>query len=96
MAQHKSAVKRAKQNIKKNLGNRSYLSQVKTAVKKFQVSVQSLQEGKTPLDEAQKSFINAQSYLMKAATKGVLHKNNASRHVARLSRMLAKTQQKSA
>ena len=97
MAQHKSAEKQAKQNIKKNLGNRSYMSQVKTAVKKFLVSVQSLQEGKTSSpDEAQKFFVEAQKYLMKAATKHVIHKNNASRHISRLSHMLAKTQKKSA
>ncbi len=96
MAQHKSAEKQARQNIKKNLGNRSYMSQVKTAVKKFLTAVQGLQEGKTGADEAQKCFVNAQSFLMKAATKRVIHKNNASRHIARLSHMLAKTQKKSA
>ena len=91
MAQHKSAEKRAKQSVRRNLGNRSYMSKVKTAVKKFHVAVLSLKEGKTGLDEATKFFTEAQSLLMKAATKKVIHKNNASRHVARLSKMLVKS-----
>jgi small subunit ribosomal protein S20 len=94
VAQHKSAEKRAVQSVKRNLGNRSYMSKVKTAVKKFQVAVAGLKEGKTALDVAQKTFIDAQSHLMKAATKHVIHKNNASRHIARLSKMLVKSQQK--
>ncbi len=95
MAQHASAKKQARQNIKKNLANRSYTSKVKTAVKKFQVAVQSLQEGKSSLDDARKSFTHAQSFLMKAATKGIIHKNNASRHIARLAHALAKIQKAS-
>lgn len=92
MAKSESAKKQARQSIRRNLGNRSYMSQVKTAVKKFLTSVQGLKDGKTGLDEATKSFGGAQSLLMRAATKRIIHKNNASRHIARLSKMLAKAQ----
>ena len=92
MAKTESAKKQARQNIKRNLANRSYLSKVKTAVKKFQATVQSLQQGKASVDEARKSLTHAQSFLMKASTKGILHKNNASRHISRLAHLLAKTQ----
>ncbi len=92
MAKTKSAQKQARQSTRKNLANRSYTSKVKTAVKKFQASVQALAQGKSSLEDATKSLAHAQSFLMKASTKGIIHKNNASRHVARLARALAKTQ----
>ena len=92
MAQHESAKKQAKQNIKRNLRNRSYLSQVRTTVKKFQVAVTALKEGKTSLAEVQKCLTAAQSYLQRAAAKHVVHRNNASRHISRLARLLARTQ----
>ena len=91
MAQHKSAEKQAKQSIKKNLANRSYMSKVKTAIKKFHTAVSA---GK--MDEMKATFIDAQSFLMKAAGKHVIHKNNAHRHISRLSKMMAKTQKKTA
>lgn len=91
MAQHASAEKQAKQSIKKNLANRSYMSKVKTAIKKF---LQAAQEGKTA--DLQALFQGAQSSLMKASTKGIIHKNNASRHIGRLSKVFAKAQKKSA
>lgn len=88
MAQHKSAEKQARQSAKKNLANRSYMSKVKTAVKKFTQAFEG--EKKASKDEIQKLFTSAQSCLMKAATKGVIHKNNASRHISRLSKILVK------
>ena len=90
MAQHKSAEKQARTSIKKNLRNRSYLSKVKSAVKKFHAAAAALKDGKTSLDDARKVFAEAQSMLMKAATKHVLHKNSASRRVARMSKLLGK------
>lgn len=87
MAQHASAEKRAKQSVKRNFANRSYMSKVKTAIKKF---LQAAQDAKVGADETQKLFTDAQSFLMKASTKGVVHKNNASRHISRLSRVLVR------
>jgi len=89
VAQHASAEKSAKQSIKKNLANRSYMSKVKTAIKKF---LQAAQDAKVGADETKKLFIDAQSCLMKASTKGVVHKNNASRHISRLSKVMVKSQ----
>ena len=85
MAQHKSAKKRAITSMKRRDRNRSYLSAVRTAVKNFKQAAES--EKKEELD---KLFQNAQALLHKAASKGILHKNNASRKVARLSAMRKK------
>ena len=86
MAHHKSSKKRIRSDAKKNARNRSYMASVRTAVKKFKVAV----SGEVAGEELSKLFQGAQSMLHKAATKGLLHRNNASRRVARLSALLAK------
>lgn len=89
MANHKSAKKRAKQNIVRRDRNRSYLSSVKTAVKKFRLGVEELKAGKAKAEAIVALMTDAQSALSKAATKGLLHKNNASRRVGRMAHLLA-------
>lgn len=86
MAHHKSAKKRTRANERKRDRNRSYLSSVRTAVKSFH---QAASAGESQEDIA-KLFQGAQSLLSKAATKGILHKNNASRRVARLAAVMRK------
>lgn len=72
MANTKSALKRIKTSIKRNLRNRKVKSSVRTAVRKFQegVSVESLRSAISALD--------------KAVSKGVFHRNTASRKKSRL------------
>lgn len=84
MAHHKSAKKRIRANARKNARNRTYMSSVRTAVKSFRAAVEGGQEG----SKVQELFRNAQSMLAKAAAKGMLHKNNVSRRVGRLTQML--------
>jgi small subunit ribosomal protein S20 len=86
VANHKSAAKRARQSVKKNHRNKSYLAMVKTMVKKFLLGTK---EGKKDSTEIQTLFAGAQSALHKAAAKGLIHKNNASRRVSRLRHMIA-------
>lgn len=76
----KSAIKRVKVNETKNLRNRIVKSKVKTAIKKFE----------TEATDAQYSLTT--SAIDKAAAKGILHKNTASRKKARLAKQLAKAQ----
>ncbi len=83
MAQHKSAKKRILTNAKKRSRNQSYNSSVRSAVKKVRVAVE---KGLT--EEAAKFFLEAQSLLHKAASRGLVHRNNASRRVARLSALI--------
>ncbi len=84
MANHKSSEKRVRQDIKKNLRNRSYLSKVKTSIRKFKEGVSQLVEGKTTHDDVAKLFVGAQSLLQKASCRGLLHPNNTSRRIKRL------------
>ena len=80
----KSAKKRVLVNAKKNLHNRMVKSSVKTTLKKFDAAVESDTQQANVLLNA--SF----SALDKAAAKGVIHKNAASRKKARLAKRLAK------
>ena len=83
MANHKSAAKRARQNIKRRGFSKTYMSRVRTAIKCFR---QNMSDGKA--EESMKAFKEAQSYLDKAATKGLIHRNNAARKISRLSALL--------
>lgn len=82
----KSAMKRVKVSEKKNLRNRIMKSKVKTAVKKFETEVAA-----APANAGAQYSLTT-SAIDKAAAKGVLHKNTASRKKARLAKQLAKAQ----
>ena len=84
MAHHKSAKKRIRSDAAKNARNHSYISSVRSAVKKFRNSAEAGVEKET----MDKLFVSAQSLLTRAATKGIIHKNNAARKVARLAKVL--------
>ncbi|NRA64461.1 MAG: 30S ribosomal protein S20 [Pseudobacteriovorax sp.] len=86
MAHHKSAKKRAITSVRRRDRNKSYLSSVRKAVKNFRVAAESKASG----EEIEKLFVHAQSMLSRAAAKGILHSNNASRKVARLSALKKK------
>ena len=88
MAHHKSAIKRIRRNNRANTRNRQYLSSVRTAVKKFRTAVLGAGQGSVDKAAVRPLFVAAQSMLAKAATKGILHKNNANRRIGRLSAML--------
>jgi len=81
LANIKSAKKRIKVIAKKTMRNRIIKTQTKTAIKKFLVAVQS---GDKEL--AKGALISAISAIDRATTKGILHKNNASRKKSRLTR----------
>ncbi|MCL4874690.1 30S ribosomal protein S20 [bacterium] len=83
MANHASAIKRHKQSEKRKQRNASVKSSLRTAVKKVKEAVAA---GKA--DEAKANLKNAITELDKAASKGVLHRNNASRRVSRLSKLV--------
>lgn len=83
MANHKSALKRVRQTATRTQRNRDRISRIKTFIKKFISSLGS--------SEAESAFSAAQSEIHKGVTKGVLHKNAASRKVARLNKLLKKS-----
>lgn len=80
MANHKSALKRIKQDKIRTIRNVDKKSRMKTMVKKFFESVSSGE--KTAIAS---SFRVAQSEISKGVSSGVLHKNTASRKISRLS-----------
>jgi small subunit ribosomal protein S20 len=79
VAQHKSAKKRILVNAKKRSRNQAYISSVRTAVKKVRTAIE---KGQTA--EVAGLLQTAQSLLHKAASRGLIHRNTASRKVARL------------
>jgi len=81
LANIKSAKKRIKVITRKTLENRIVKTQTKTAIKKFLVAVDSGDK-----DVAKAALIRAISAIDRATTKGILHKNNASRKKSRLTR----------
>ncbi len=83
MANHKSALKRIKQSAKKYERNKVVRTSVKKVVKEVKAAVA---EG--AVEESVKSFRTAKSVITKAANKKVIHKNTASRKIARLSKMV--------
>ena len=85
MANIKSAKKRILTSEKKAAANKAVKSQVKTAVKKVRSAVEAGDK-----EAAKAALINASSVIDKAETKGVLHKNNASRKVSRLASFVNK------
>ena len=85
MPNTKSAIKAAKQNIKRRVVNLRSLEAIhKTAktVRKFATAGSK--------SDAAKALSAAFAALDKAAKKNIIHKNNANRHKARLSAMVAK------
>ena len=84
MANIKSQIKRNRQNLKRRSRNRVYRGSARTYVRKARLAIES-----GDVDAARSATIQAASALDKAAQKGVLHKNNASRRKGRLMKQLA-------
>lgn len=81
MAHHKDAIKRDRQNTKRNAYNRHYRSLMRGTVKKLR----SLVEGGDGAAAAA-ALPNAVSVIQKVASKGVIHKRQAARRVSRMAK----------
>ena len=81
MANHKSALKRHKQSVKRNARNRVARTRIKNMVKSVRTAVKN--EDKTAASAALNA---AMSTLDKAATKKVIHWKKAARKISRLSK----------
>ncbi|MCF8080053.1 MAG: 30S ribosomal protein S20 [Desulfobacterales bacterium] len=79
MANHKSALKRAKQNEERKLRNKAVRTRVRSAVKEVRSA--------SP-EAAAEALLAAQSTIDRAAKKGVLHRKNASRKISRLKKLV--------
>ena len=84
MANHKSALKRNRQNSTRNTRNSAYRTQLKTNTKKVLAAVQD-----EDLDVAQGALKKACKVISKIASKGVIHKRAASRKISQLAKRTA-------
>jgi small subunit ribosomal protein S20 len=80
MASHKSAKKRIRTSERRRIINKSNESKIKTLVKRTLNS--------TDKEEAEKVYKDAVSVIDRCVTKGIIHRNNASRKKAALTKHL--------
>jgi small subunit ribosomal protein S20 len=78
MANHKSALKRIRQNDKKRLHNRYYARSMRNAVKLFR--------GLTDKKEAEESLPKVVSIIDKLAKRNIIHKNKAANLKSKLTK----------
>jgi small subunit ribosomal protein S20 len=83
VANHKSAIKRARQNITRKANNAGYRTRAKSAIQEVRTAI--AQNG---VEDARLSLVKAVSVLQKVQSKGIIHKNTASRKISRLSRQV--------
>ncbi len=82
MANHKSALKRARQSETRRTRNRVNKTKVKNAVKQARAALGE------PTEVSAEALKKAMSALDQAASKGTLHRRNASRRIARLAKQM--------
>ena len=83
MANHKSAKTRIRRNDKRSMINGMRRSRVRTFVKKVDALIAAGNK-----NEATSALRIAESEMMRAAQKGVFHKNTASRTISRLAQKI--------
>lgn len=83
MANHKSSLKRIKQNERKYARNKHVRSTLKTFIKRVREAV----VGKDS-STAREALAAAIPVIDGAASKGIIHSSNASRNISRLSRLV--------
>jgi len=80
MANHKSAKKRIIRNAKRAEINGARIGRIRTFIKKVESAISAGDK-----DAAQAALREAQPEIMRGVSRGVLHKNTASRKMSRLS-----------
>ena len=85
MANHPSAKKRSRQNKVRNAVNSQYLSKFRTALNKFNSSVEAQNK-----EEMQKSYSAVNSIMARGLKKGIFKKENISRKLSSLSKQISK------
>ncbi len=83
MARNLSAEKSERQTEKRRLRNKMVKSRAKTLVKDFVLLV-----GEKKKDEAQKKLAELSTFLDKAVSKGIYHRNTAARKKSRMHHLM--------
>ena len=81
MANHKSALKRARQSENRRMRNRAVKTRIKNVTKEIRLAV-----AEQAKDTIVQDLNNAKSVIAKAAKKGIIHKRTAARKISRLSK----------
>lgn len=82
MANHKSAIKRIRQNEKRRIHNHYYAKSMRTALRNFRAL--------TDKAEAEKAYPTLQKILDKLAKRNIIHKNKAANLKSSAARQIAK------
>jgi len=82
---NKSALKANRQNIKRRAANRSLRAKLRTGLKDIRKNLDAKN-----VEGAKASLKSLQSLVDKMATKGIIHKNTASRYKSRLAAKISK------
>jgi small subunit ribosomal protein S20 len=86
LANHKSALKRNRQNLKKNERNKGYRTLVRTLSKKVRTETEAGNK-----EQALKELKVAEKVIAKVGGKGILHSRAASRKISSLNRLVNRT-----
>jgi small subunit ribosomal protein S20 len=83
LANHKSALKRIRQNEKRRVRNKHIRTGMRTEIKRFRAAVESGDSA-----AASEQFASAERAIRRAASKGVIPRQRADRRVSRLAKSL--------
>ncbi|MFY9769431.1 MAG: 30S ribosomal protein S20 [Xanthobacteraceae bacterium] len=89
MANTKSAKKAARQATRRTVVNKSRRSRMRSALREVEEAIAAGDRG-----QATAAMAKAEPALIRAAQKGIVHRNSARRKVSRLSQQIAKLEKK--
>lgn len=83
MANHKSAIKKMRQDEVRRQRNKAYKTRVKTVVKEVEAAIRDQNR-----EAAEQAFKEAVPVIDRVAGKGIIHKNRAARKKSRLAKKI--------
>jgi small subunit ribosomal protein S20 len=84
LANHKSALKKTRQDEKRRLRNKAVRTRYRNLIKAVRLAIESKDAA-----QAEDALKAASPYLQQAASRNVIHKNKAARHISRLTQQVA-------
>ena len=81
MADHKSALKKIRQDEKRHARNKTIRTRYRNLIKAVRIALDAGDGA-----QAKEALAKATPYLQKVTTKGILHKNTAARYISRLTK----------
>ena len=83
MANHKSAIKKIRQDAKRHERNKAVRTRYRNLIKAVRLAIDSGNG-----EQAKEALKTAAPYLQRAVSKGVIHNNKAARHISRLTKQV--------